>query len=59
MGVIGIPVPCFGLKIRGFKKIFCGWWKWRLNEEEEGKYPLCPKPRDLKVLSDANPVQLT
>lgn len=30
-----------------------------MNEEEEGKYPLCPKPRDLKVLSDANPIQFT
>lgn len=30
-----------------------------MNEAEEGKYPLCPKPRDLKVLSDANPVQFT
>lgn len=56
-----MPAPCFDLKsLYGFKKMWGGWWKGRLNgKEEEGKYPLYPNPRELEVPSNSNPVQFT
>lgn len=59
-GVIEMSVPCFGLKmILWLKKIFVGGGSGGVNEEEEGRYPLYLKPRELKVLSNASSAQFT